>query len=842
MVADSSSEQTFKDLSADQFSDLEDWIRPIQQSLTLEAEHGFTNILGRNESFHDFVSRELSSTISLILPINIQDKLKKNSSGFVNYPNEPITKRRRLVIDTRQLLYSLHKDFKPKKNTNNLKLKFESSPSNNLSVSQQKNIKLSLESEIINIYGVGSKLSEKLASLGLITVNDLLNYFPRDYVDYSNLRRIAALEAGETVTIIATIKRCSSFTSPKNPNLSILELHLFDCTGRIKATRYLIGRRLSNRSFLKSQENLFPRGKIVAVSGLVKVGPYGKSFNDPIIEVLESNYSEIKSETIGRYLPIYSLREGITSQKFRNIIREILFLSNGVKDPLPSSVLKALSLPSKSKAIQNIHSPKNSEEAKLARRRIVFDEFLFLHLSLLQRRAEFKSRPSPLLNKRIIDGRVDQFKSMLPFTLTKAQVNVVAEIESDLACTSPMARLVQGDVGSGKTVVAIIALLNAVDAGWQGAFMAPTEVLAQQHYRNLCKYLPNLHVSVDLLTGSTPRSSRRHILDNISNGSTHIIVGTHALLEDPVQFQRLGLVVVDEQHRFGVNQRNILLNKGLQPHLLTMTATPIPRTLALSMHGDLDVSQIDELPPGRTPIETALLPHTDIEIAYERIRNEIKNGHQAYVVLPLVEESEKLELNSAKNMFEKLSTEVFADCSVGLLHGRMNSSEKQQVIEQFSSNNCDILVSTTVVEVGVDVPNATVMLIDNANRFGLAQLHQLRGRIGRGIYKSYCILINDNPQKSSRQRLTALVNSTNGFEISEMDLQLRGPGQVLGTKQSGLPDFVLASLLDDADILEEARSQALHILSIDPNLERLPYLKELLKDQFRHLVRKTQLN
>jgi ATP-dependent DNA helicase RecG len=424
---------------------------------------------------------------------------------------------------------------------------------------------------------------------------------------------------------------------------------------------------------------------------------------------------------------------------------------------------------------------------------------------------------------------------LLPFGFTAAQQRVLAEIRADLARPQPMARLVQGDVGSGKTVVAIATLLLALDSGCQGALMAPTEVLAEQHYATLCRWLPQLHVSCALLTGSTPMRRRRQLLADLANGQLQLLVGTHALLEDPVQFARLGLVVVDEQHRFGVRQRDRLLHKGLHPHLLTMTATPIPRTLALSVHGDLDVSQIDELPPGRTPIRTRLLSAGERSHAYALIRQEVVAGQRAYVVLPLVEESETSDLRSAVEVHQQLSGEVFADLQVGLLHGRMASADKQAAIAAFAAGQTQVLVSTTVVEVGVDVPEASVMVVEHAERFGLAQLHQLRGRVGRGAAASHCLLIHEGRNPQSRQRLDVLVRSSDGFEIAEMDLRLRGPGQVLGTRQSGLPDLALASLCDDGAVLERARLVAEEILSADPQLQRHPELARLQQQQ-RQLV------
>jgi ATP-dependent DNA helicase RecG len=405
-----------------------------------------------------------------------------------------------------------------------------------------------------------------------------------------------------------------------------------------------------------------------------------------------------------------------------------------------------------------------------------------------------------------------------------------------------MARLVQGDVGSGKTVVAVAALLTAIEAGCQGALMAPTEVLAEQHLHKLALWLPQLHVSVELLTGSTSLRRRRQLLQDLVNGQVQLLVGTHALLEDPVQFNRLGLVVVDEQHRFGVRQRNRLMAKGLQPHLLTMTATPIPRTLALAVHGDLDVSQIDGLPPGRTPVRTSLLGASDRERAWALIREQVALGQRAYVVLPLVEESEHLDLRSAVEVHRHLAEEVFPELRVGLLHGRLSSEAKQAAIHAFASGATQVLVSTTVVEVGVDVPEASVMVIEHAERFGLAQLHQLRGRVGRGAAASHCLLIHEGRQSAARQRLEVLANSCDGFEIAEMDLRLRGPGQMLGTRQSGLPDLALASLHDDGAVLEQARAVAQRILAQDPELQLHPGLKAALAEQRQRQLDAARLN
>ncbi len=705
-------------LTSEQLSLLLTWMLPLQRSLGLEADRGFQNLQGRQQRFHAFLQQQLAAPPAVPFPQGVNERMSKLSSGFADYPELADPARRRLVTDARQWLHELRHRLEPSAPMAPPRLKVQASPQ------QRASSPLQLDSPITQIRGVGPKFAARLASIGLLLVRDLLRYYPRDHVDYSAMRRIEALVSGETATIVATIRRCNGFVSPRNTNLAIIELQLQDPTGRLKVSRFLAGKRFSSPAYLKGQQRLYPVGATVAVSGLVKDGPYGITFQDPLIEVLDSPSSPVKSPSIGRLLPVYPLTEGVGADRFRSLIDQVLPLAASWPDPLPAAMQRQFQLPALSEALQALHAPKDRESLDRGRRRLVFDEFLLLQLGLLRRRQALRSRTGPDLDlQSSANGLVGEFMDLLPFRFTAAQQRVFQEIEADLARSEPMARLVQGDVGSGKTVVAIAALLSTIASGWQGALMAPTEVLAEQHYRNLCQWLPQLHVSVALLTGSTPRPRRRELLDDLANGSLKVLVGTHALLEDPVVFNRLGLVVVDEQHRFGVHQRDRLLNKGLQPHLLTMTATPIPRTLALSMHGDLDVSQIDELPPGRTPIRTRMLTAAKREKAYELIREEVQLGQQAYVVLPLVDESEKLELRSAVEVHAELASEVFPDLAVGLLHGRLSSAEKQAVLTDFAAGTTQVLVSTTVVEVGVDVPEASVMVIDHAERFGLAQLH-----------------------------------------------------------------------------------------------------------------------
>ena len=819
---------------------LDTWLRTLQQALQLEARQGFGDLMGRQQRFSAFMAASLGDPPAVV-GASERQRLEPFRSGFAEYGALSAGRRQTLVRQCRERLHQLRQSVEPPPTPMappRLRLveRGDGSPAQSSGV-------LHPDTPLSEIRGVGPRTATRLAALGLLVVRDLVHYYPRDYLDYANLVRISGLEPGRTATIVATVRRTNAFVSPRNPNLAILELQLADPTGRIRVSKFFAGKRFASPAWLKSQQRLYTLGASVAVSGLVKDTPYGPAFQDPLMEVLESPRAPVKSEAIGRLLPVYGLTEGLGADRLRQAVAAVLPVVARWPEPLPAPLRQDLGLMERAAALRGIHHPQHQEHLQASRQRLVFDEFLLLQLGLLQRRRELTSRPAEPLRAAASGGALVQaFLELLPFPLTGAQERVLAEIQADLAQPQPMARLVQGDVGSGKTVVAIASLLTAIDAGCQGALMAPTEVLAEQHYNKLCEWLPQLHVSCALLTGSTPARRRRELLADLVNGQLQLLVGTHALLEDPVQFQRLGLVVVDEQHRFGVAQRNRLLGKGIQPHLLTMTATPIPRTLALSIHGDLEVSQIDELPPGRTPIRTAMLGASSRHEAYALIREQVALGQRAYVVLPLVEESEKSDLRSAVETHRLLSTEEFPDLTVGLLHGRMASAEKQAAIGAFARGESQVLVSTTVVEVGVDVPQASVMVIEHAERFGLAQLHQLRGRVGRGAAASHCLLINDSRNALARQRLEVLVRSTDGFEIAEMDLRLRGPGQVLGTRQSGLPDLALASLTDDGDVLELARDVAQRLTAADPDLSQHPLLARMLAEQRSRLTQGVALN
>jgi ATP-dependent DNA helicase RecG len=809
-----------------------DWIK-LQRSLSIEVERGFCDVQGQQFRFSEFLGlnlQQLPQTATFSQGLALAQR-------FTQYTDLSLSQRQRLIAETRRFIHHCHSEQRSAAENNTKSVK---QPATRAVVSEAKTARLSLDLSLNQLWGIGPRSAEKLAKLGVYTVRDLLFYYPRDYIDYARQVRIEDLEPGETVTIVATVRRSSCFNSPKNPKLTIFELIIKDATGQLKVSRFYAGNRFRNRGWQEQQLKQFPTGAVIAASGLVKMGKFGLTLEEPELEVLEHSRDPIDSLKIGRVVPIYPLTEGVTPDLVRKAVVTALPAAKQLQDPLPEGLRQTYNLANLPESITQIHFPDSSETLARSRRRLVFDEFFYLQLGLLHRRLQQRqTQRSASFNPR--GALLEQFYNVLPFTLTQAQERVVQEILEDLQGNTPMNRLVQGDVGSGKTVVAVIALLAAIQSGYQTALMAPTEVLAEQHYRKIVEWFNQIHLPVELLTGSTKVAKRRQIASQLQTGELCLLIGTHALIEDKVEFTRLGLVVIDEQHRFGVQQRARLQQKGIDPHVLTMTATPIPRTLALTLHGDLDVSQIDELPPGRQAIQTKILTASDRQQAYELIRHEVAQGRQIYVVLPLVAESEKLDLKSAIEEHERLQGSVFPDFCIGLLHGRMSSVEKDDVINQFRRGEMQMVVSTTVIEVGVDIPNATVMLIEHAERFGLSQLHQLRGRVGRGAHQSYCLLINSSKTETARQRLKVLEQSQDGFFISEMDLRFRGPGEVLGTRQSGLPDFALASLVEDQDCLELAREAAGKVLQKDPALERWPLLKQELNVRYQRLLGSTVL-
>lgn len=682
---------------------------------------------------------------------------------------------------------------------------------------------MNLHSPIQLLPGLSRNNCRLLEQLGINTILDLLLYFPRDYIKYQRVK-ISSLQIGDSVTIVGRIKKHEIISPPKNPRLTIQTIIVNDKIGRIACKRFFNHPYYQTQKWRNEQISLYLNGSIVAVSGVVKEDRYyGMVLTSPEIRLIDLDEARNTKNSI---IPIYPLTKGVSNELVQDAVSSALELLELLIDPLPQDLRRKHGLMELAEAIAFIHQPQTSPELEAARRRLVFDEFFYLQLSFLLRRHQLLARSA--VTQIIPAGPLlEQFYSQLPFSLTSAQHRVIDDILNDMTSKTPMNRLVQGDVGSGKTIVAVVAVLAAIQSGYQAALMAPTEVLAQQHYRKIATWFEPLGVSVELLTGSTRTAKRREIHAQLETGELSVLVGTHALLQEKVNFHQLGLVVIDEQHRFGVQQRQHLLNKGNRPHVLTMTATPIPRTLALTLHGDLDVSQIDELPPGRQKIHTKVINQG--APAYDFIHHQVLQGHQAYIILPLVEESDKLDLRAAVVEYERLSTEIFPEFEVDLLHGRMTSAEKDEALNSFHNNKTQILVSTTVVEVGVDVPNATVIFIDHADRFGLAQLHQLRGRVGRGSHRSYCLLLNTSKTAEAKARLEVLEKSTDGFFISEMDLRLRGPGVVMGYRQSGISEFALANILDDEDLLNLARSMALAIVKTNPNLDRHPLMVAELK-------------
>jgi ATP-dependent DNA helicase RecG len=659
------------------------------------------------------------------------------------------------------------------------------------------------------VKGVGPQRARLLERLGLASARDALDWLPRRYEDRRQLVPFRQLRLGEMQATGGTVVGVSA-PPPRRPRVPVTVL-LRDASGFFSGLWF-------NQPYLaqvfKRGQRVFLFGKVVPARGK---GPL--AMQNPEFEIVEED--EDASLHMGRIVPVYGLTEGLTQRPMRTLLHRVVErFADLVADPLPEPLRRRRDLPKSPQAYRAIHFPDSLEAAEAARRRFVFEDFLLLQLGLALRRRREGARPGHAIAP---PGRlVARLLERLPFALTAAQRRVFEEIRADLARPTPMNRLLQGDVGSGKTIVAVMALLTAVEAGFQGVLMAPTEILAEQHVLTLRGWLEPLGVPVALLAAGQKGKEREAALAAAADGTAPVLVGTHALIQEGVAFSRLGLAVVDEQHRFGVLQRASLRAKGRHPDVLVMTATPIPRTLALTLYGDLDVSVLDELPPGRQRITTAWRSEAKRREIYDFIRKELDQGRQAYVVYPLVEESEASDLRAATAMAERLAREVYPERRVGLIHGRLGFEAKDAVMRAFKAGELDVLVATTVIEVGIDVPNATVMLIEHAERFGLAQLHQLRGRVGRGSVRSYCILLASGLLSDEAQRrLQAMGETQDGFRIAEVDLEIRGPGEFFGTRQAGLPEFRAANLLTDAPLLEEARREALALVERDPGL-RLP--------------------
>ncbi len=685
-----------------------------------------------------------------------------------------------------------------------------------------------LETEIQYASGIGPRRAARLiAELNIRTIGDLLEYYPRDYLDRGHFRSIYDVgRTGDYETIQGVVVNQSDFRPSRKGAKSVGKIAVYDQAGVAQLVNF--GRRIG---YLK---NLLKVGTPVVVSGKFTRRNNEIQTTDFEFEVLEEEDADLIHT--GRIVPKYGLTAKLTQRMLRQWTKTVIDgYAGDYPEILPLDIRQRNQLIDRCTAIHEIHFPSSEGYKDAARRRLAFDEFFLLELGLELKKQRWETEEKGIAFE--VEGELlNQFIEALPFQLTAAQKRVIEDVKSDMANVQAMNRLLQGDVGSGKTIVGAVAALCAIQSGYQGALMVPTEILAEQHTYNLSELLEPLGLKVVLLKSDLSKVERDEALAAIAEGSAHIVVGTHALIQEGVEFHRLGLVIIDEQHRFGVMQRATLRDKGTTPDVLVMTATPIPRTLALTIYGDLNVSVIDELPPGRQKITTRWVREKDREKLYRQIEKEVQRGRQAYIVYPLVEESEKLEdIKAATEMADHFQSHVFPQLRVGLLHGRMRSAEKQEVMGHFKNKQIDILVSTTVIEVGIDVPNATIMLIENAERFGLSQMHQLRGRVGRGTHKSSCHLISGPMTDDGVRRIKAMTRTNDGFELAEADLEIRGPGEFFGTRQSGLPDFKIANILRDGSLLEIAKSEANRLAKMDPTLSQPVHqvLKAVLQTQWR---------
>lgn len=667
--------------------------------------------------------------------------------------------------------------------------------------------------------GVGPARAQMLRRLGIETIGDALALLPRRYDDRTNLKPIRSLQVGTQETFEGTILVSGSSRTGRGRRL--YEMIVGDATGTMRCLWFQF-----HEAYMRQR---YRTGQHVIVTGEVRINAYSgqrKEVHHPDLELIEAD--EHEPLHTGRMVPVYPATEGLHQKTLRTVIKRIVDeYAHQVEDCLPPALRQRLRLLEASQALREVHFPTADADLEAlnhwsseAHRRLVFEEFFLLELGLALRQ-----RDTTIEERRIAyrgtGALADQLRTQLPFELTTAQEHVLAEIMANMRRPHPMNRLLQGDVGSGKTIVALLAMLLAIESGFQAAIMVPTEILAEQHYLTMHRLVEPLGVRVMLLTSAIKGSRRRELLETIAAGDVDLIVGTHALIQEGLEFKALGLAVIDEQHRFGVLQRATLKRKGYSPDVLVMTATPIPRTLAMTVYGDLEVSIIDELPPGRLPVITQLCYESRRGQSYELMRQVLRQGRQVYVVYPLIEESEKTDLRAATAMAEQLQREVLPEFRVGLLHGRLKSDQKEHIMRAFSTGDLEVLVSTTVIEVGVDVPNATLMLVEHAERFGLAQLHQLRGRVGRSHHQAYCLLMADFPMsEEAKQRLQTLTEHDDGFMIAERDLEIRGPGEFLGTRQSGLPELRVAHLIRDQRVLAEARREAFALVAEDPHLSR----------------------
>jgi ATP-dependent DNA helicase RecG len=672
-----------------------------------------------------------------------------------------------------------------------------------------------LNTPVQYLKGIGEKRAQALETIGIFSFSDLMQYYPRRYLDRSNITPIRNLKINETATVVGKVQTCGI----KKGARSRFILVLTDETGFLSCVWF---------HQIQFWQKRFKPGQLLAVSG--KIGYFGgKQIIHPDFDLLSEESENLEDDFLhtGAIIPIYSSTEklsriGLDSRGFRRIIKYLIQNHvDSIEETLPHSIVLQNKLLPFSLALKNIHFPDNFQMMKQAQQRLKFEELFLLQFMLALRKQKIHQQQSGIVFSDIGD-RTKLLAEQLPFELTEAQKKVLKEIRRDMKNSQPMYRLIQGDVGSGKTIVALVTMLIAVENGYQAALMAPTEILAEQHFLTFRGLLADMDVNIQLLIGAQKKAIRDSVTSQIENGECNIVIGTHAIIQENIKFKNLGLVVIDEQHRFGVSQRAELFEKGKNPDVLVMTATPIPRTLSLTVYGDLDVSIIDELPSGRKPVKTTWRYSNKRKDIYKFVKSKVDLGSQAYIVFPLIEESEKLDLQAATESYEKMQGGIFSNNKIALLHGRKKSEEKETIMDSFKKGETQILVCTTVIEVGVDVPNATIMLIENAERFGLTQLHQLRGRVGRGSEQSYCILIGKYPlTEEALTRLNTMAKTTDGFRIAEVDLELRGPGEFFGTRQHGLPELKIANPLKDSSLLIQARKEAFHVIESEKKKSEL---------------------
>lgn len=808
------------------YENILDDLKALEKPLIFSSKNNYSNLY-RIKNLKSVVEELCVRIISSSPPPGIRNQIEGILKLFESYDYMRKEEKVRAVNNTLNRIKRIKKDLKAASVTGK----------SDQVTDYTKGIK-SLWDSIQCIKGIGPSLSGLLSKKNIDHIEDLLFYFPKRYEDRRNIKRISSVIPGRRETVAGSIVISDTVSAKRR---QVYQIVITDGSADLGIVWFRF-----NRKYMRS---VYKKGKKLCVNGEITYNSYERMMQiihpaSEDIEIIDEKGSDEISLNFNRIVPIYPLTEGITQRRIRAVVRNALdTYSHLYSDVLPTWIIERYKLLNLDSALENVHYPdKDTGIVNLSsglsvygsrpHKTVAFFELFVLELIIAGMKLSVRKKRSYPLELTGVNER--KLLSLLPFSLTTAQIQVLDEIKSDLSRSYPMNRLLQGDVGSGKTIVAVIAMLNVVEAGYQAVLMAPTEILAEQHFRAIRNYVSSMNVNISILTGGIKGKQKESIYSKIGSGEIQIIVGTHALIEDRVSFNRLGIVVVDEQHRFGVLQRSKLAEKATNPHVLVMTATPIPRTLAITVYGDLDISLLDMMPPGRKKVETVFFRNTYVNRMriYSEIRSDLESGRQVYFVCPLIDSTENSDHNNlvyAVELAERLQDEIFPDYRVGLLHGRLPSSEKDRVMREFISNEIKILVSTTVVEVGVDVPNATVMVIENAERFGLSQLHQLRGRIGRGIHSSRCILmVSEGTGNESEKRISIMCRTSDGFRIAEEDLKIRGPGDFLGTKQSGIPAFHFADIVRDFRILKEAREAAFTLADDDAEISKYKALKRYL--------------